>query len=353
MRADIPRAFSARVANVKKRFPERYKSFLITCGNFHQFGHFMFGGHESYYDCYSGYFARRVLHKEKVPKHIPDFQNDTYTHILSFDLQLTVGTLKFLTSHVTSPPPQLLFSNPMLYDASILSAGGKVAFKFFQNVGNPVLHWLRAGRSADGDKCEKLHAMGFHMHRSTTHKVNCVLITLLALLSTTAVDPAIADIVKATTSLSITGDVLIFGDRGLEYLNLLQDMRDGKFAAFERAIHYSPQIAALLHVSQAWEVLQNGDSRLHDPVTQALLNGANAVCSELVAKLGTDLTVPSDVNPFWHTGNTVKAGTGRSHQPWEDFYRVAKGIVAGKGRRYPAHYASYVQRVLAEHLFKK
>ena len=170
--------------------------------------------------------------------------------------------------------------SPLLYDAAIEHAGGKVAFKHFLTVGNPVLHWLRAGRCADGDKCEKLHALGFHMNRATTHKVNCVLISLLALLSTSAVDPRIADIVKACVSVSITGDAMMFGDRGLEYLNYVQDLRDGKFAAFEKAIHYSPSIAALLHVAHAWDAAQaGGEPALYDPVTQVRMHvtGTSAV----------------------------------------------------------------------------
>jgi hypothetical protein len=94
---------------VKKRYPERFKKILILCGNFHQFGHFMFGGHESFYDCYEGYFCR-VLHKEKVPKLIPNFENDSYTHVLTLELQITIGALTFFLSDVKNPPPQMLLS---------------------------------------------------------------------------------------------------------------------------------------------------------------------------------------------------------------------------------------------------
>ena len=87
------------------------------------------------------------------------------------------------------------------------------------------------------------------------------------------------------------------------------------------------------------------------PIAQSLLNGAELVRQTLRAKLGTDLTISDDTNPFWHTGNRVKAARGRAHQPWEDYWRVAAGLVAGKGRASPEEYAKYVRRVIGEHLF--
>ena len=44
----------------------------------------------------------------------------------------------------------MLLAEPVLYDSQIQHAGGKVVFKYLLNVGNPNLHWLRAGREGDG-----------------------------------------------------------------------------------------------------------------------------------------------------------------------------------------------------------
>ena len=71
----------------------------------------------------------------------------------------------------------MFLTDPMVYDASILSVGGKVAFKKLMTVGNPILHFLRSGRESNGDKLEKLNALAFHMNRATTHKINCVRLT--------------------------------------------------------------------------------------------------------------------------------------------------------------------------------
>ena len=252
----------------------------------------MFGGHESFYECYSGYWARK-LQKQKVPRFIKDFEGDSYKHILCHMLEVTVGTMTFFTCDVTNPPPDLLASQPAIYLSQVRSSGGLVAFKFTEYVGNPVLHWLRSGRTSDGDKADLLHALAFHMNRATTHKVNCVLIELLALMSTQCVDPEVAAIAKSMLSGSFTGKVgsLMFNDRLVEFLNYVQGLRDGKFAAFDRAIQYTSDIEAMIHVQQLWECATRGDSPLHDPVRQSLLNGARVVRDDLRSQLGTDLTV--------------------------------------------------------------
>ena len=134
---------------LKTRHPDRYRHLLITCGNFHAFGHFMFGGHEAFFDCYTGFFVR-VLGKTKVPKLIPDFENDAYTHVLAHLVEVTVGTLTYFLHDVTDPPPELFVSDPVLYATMLKAAGGVVAFRYLQYVGIPVLHWLRAGRESNG-----------------------------------------------------------------------------------------------------------------------------------------------------------------------------------------------------------
>ena len=108
---------------LKKRHPERYRHVVIAGGNFHAFGHFMFGGHEAFFDCYTGYWAV-YLGKDKVPKLIPDFENDAYVHTLAHLAEIAIGTLTFFVSDVTNPPSYLFVTNPMLYDTMLKSAGG-------------------------------------------------------------------------------------------------------------------------------------------------------------------------------------------------------------------------------------
>ena len=176
--------------------------------------------------------------------------------------------------------------------------GGKACFKYLEDVGTPTLHWLRSGRDGDGDKTEKLHAHAFHINRSTTHKVNCVMISLLAVMATRCTDPALAAICKSLICISATGRSLQYADRMLENINLMQEQRDGKYAAFDRSMHYTDDIEAMLHVSQAWEEAEKGDTASADPIRQSMLNGAARVRKELLEKLGTDLTVQRDTNPL-------------------------------------------------------
>ena len=145
----------------------------------------------------------------------------------------------------------------------------------------------------------------------------------------------------------------MYGDRCLEYVNYLQEQRNGKFASFDRALHYSADIVALMHVRQAWEAAKFGDTRLHDPLKQSTLNAAEVIRQKLHSELGTDLTIATELNPFFHTSNAVKlnAGPKRSYRPWADYWDVAEGRVAGKDRVTRERYDDYIRRYIDDHLF--
>ena len=339
---------------MKRRWPERYRHVLIIGGQFHCFGHFMFAGQEAYHDCFTGYFATK-LHKDKVPKMIPNFENDSYMHVLAHHLEITIGSLTFLIHDVKDPPPELFISNPAMYESLIRKAGGMVIFKYLQNVGIPELHWLLAGRKADGQINEDLHCHAFHMNRATTHKVNCVMISILSILSTCATHPVLSDIVKACSAFSPTGKEgsLMYGDRYAEFLNNVQGDRDGKFAAFETGLHYTEDLVAMMHVELMFRATQVGEADVYDPVRQSTLNAAELIRQDLLAKLSQDLTIDDDKNPFFHTGNPVKlsSGSARTHQPWKDVRDVAYGRVAGKGRVIQETWNAYLDRTLNDKMF--
>ena len=71
--------------------------------------------------------------------------------------------------------------------------------------------------------------------------------------------------------------------------------------------------AALSHVCASRAYLAR---QLHDPVRQSLLNGAEVVRKALLEKLGSDMTVETTHNPFYHTGNPVNPSRGstRTHR---------------------------------------
>ena len=84
--------------------------------------------------------------------------------------------------------------------------------------------------------------------RGWAHKPTEVKILLLALLSTEATHPKVAEMVRASGFFSFTGKPgsSMMADRAVEYINHLQDERRGKFAAFEKALEFTPHLACAL-----------------------------------------------------------------------------------------------------------
>ena len=118
----------------------------------------------------------------------------------------------------------------------------------------------------------------------------------------------------------------------MEAVNNLQDERRGCYSAFDRAIEFTPMFATLLHVNAMWEEAEKGENSENDPLSQAILNGAEAargqrlncrphtspthtpalsdtptqqVRADLLSRLGTDLTIENTTNPLYHTGGKL------------------------------------------------
>ena len=67
-----------------------------------------------------------------------------------------------------------------------------------------------------------------------------------------------------------------------------------------------------------------------------MLNGAKKLQDKLTKVLGTDLTVPNELNPFWFTGNSCNMACVGDRdllrkKPWEYMWKVAAGTSGGKG----------------------
>ena len=95
-----------------------------------------------------------------------------------------------------------------------------------------------------------------------------------------------------------------------------------------------------------------------------MLNGAKLLQDKLVSVLGTDLTVQSDLNPFWHTGNPCsQAGDDDllRTRPWKHLWNVAGGAANGKGaplssamrkaERYEDHVAKFISSGNGGHMW--
>lgn len=125
---------------------------VVPCnGGFHSCGHFAFAVNEGYHDSKYGR-TKVLLSKEKVPKHIPNFENDSYLHTTTHIREDLIGTLSYFLLDVQRPIPELLLDDPVAYLGQIKKAGGVAAFQSMRLSGNPSSHYIRAARAADG-KC--------------------------------------------------------------------------------------------------------------------------------------------------------------------------------------------------------
>ena len=343
------------MANEKKAQPETFKKVVPSNGGFHATGHFAFCAMEGFWDCKYGRTVR-LLGKEKVHKHTPNFESDSYKHVTTHIREDHIGTLSYFLLDVKSPPPELLLDDPLAYLDQLKSAGGVAAFESLRCVGVPLQQWMLASRSGDGELARDCEAYSFHTMRAWAFKPVETRVLLISLLGMETTHPKIAEVVRQTAFFNWLGKdgQAQFADRAMEYINLLQDQRRGKFAAFEHALEYTPALAALVHTVHALDAADHGESASNDPLRESMITAAEAIRADLVARLGTDLTVPDPTNPLFHTGgapNMVNATSVVSHRPWEQLWRVAEKQSAGEGRGKKERWNAYVDRFIRENLW--
>ena len=183
-------------------------------------------------------------------------------------------------------------------------------------------------------------------------------IALLGLLGFCCALPALQLVLAATFSISLLGrkSSNIYIDRLLEYINNIQQrtMRCHSAAAFARAQDLTTLLQSMLHVRHAFEAAETGAADGDDPITESMLVQARLLQDEFRRKLGTDLTQPVALNPFWHTGNAV-ACTGTDCmrlRPWEFVWRVAEGASIGKSRGRAETWDYHIRRFLFSSFFR-
>ena len=142
-------------------------------------------------------------------------------------------------------------------------------------------------------------------------------------------------------------------DRLLEYVNLLQQQRMNAFSGFDSALHQTDLLPAMLHVDHAYEEAVHGSSPTEEVMTRSELFSARSLQDLFLSKCGSDLTIASNSNPFWHTGNATSFSGGdyREQQPWEYIWRVAQGLAVGRGRSSMQSDVEFVMDFLRDHCF--
>ena len=276
-----------------------------------------------------------------------------HTFILCAQRVLVCGIYCFILQDVTDPPPALFLSNPQAYLHQVHSASGIVLFWFLRVAGIPALQWQKDGRDGAGEMCGVLHALMLHACRCWGNKPNCVLTSLLALMSYFCTHSKISAVVLAFSSVSLLGHVGMHIDRLLEYINLLQQKRMSTFQGFDNNLHHTELLQPMIHVDHAYQEARKGHTPTETPITNSMIFQTRAVQDLCVRLCGTDLTVRDPLNRFWYTGNAVRleGGDYRWRKPWEWLRRVAAGLSAGCGRARAETAEAYVRNVFANHMF--
>ena len=340
---------------LKARFPDRFKNVLIDSGDFHAFAHFMFALIELFWKvcacCFGG-----ILQLENVFERMPNLENNAYSHALVFLSSCSLAIVIYFTRHITSPSPDLFYTNPLAYYQLLNSAGGRVLFLFYYYVCSPVLAYQRAIRDREGPMLPKLQAYALHVHRCV-HKPNESKINLIALISFYCIHPALKLFKTVMCGISILGRLssCMAFDRLIEWINFRQGQRNSSFQAYDHSLQYTPELQPMMHVDAAYTAATLGKSpEADDGYDRRILNNALRLVERFIQQCGTDLTVASTDNPWWHTGNPVAltANSAREMRPWDYFWAVLRGTAAGKMMAHAQSGHDYVNDHLENHFFK-
>ena len=339
---------------LKARFPEKFKNVLIDSGDFHAFAHFMFALIELFWFSCLCMFGG-ILELENVFERMPNLENNAYSHALVFLNSVALAIVIYFTQHVTSPAPALFYANPLAYYQQLNSASGRVLFLVYFYVCAPVLSYQRAIRDRNGQLLPKLHAYALHLHRCV-HKPNESKINLIALVGFYCIHPALKLFKLAMCGVSLLGRLssCMAFDRLIEWINFRQSQRNSSFQAYDRSLQYTPELQPMMHVDAAYTAATLGKSpEADDGYDRRTLNNALRLVDRFLQESGTDLTIPSVHNPWWHTGNPVPLAndSDRRMRPADYFWAVMRGTAAGKDASAQSS-GQYVDDHLQHHMFK-
>ena len=164
----------------------------------------------------------------------------------------------------------------------------------------------------------------------------------------------------------------MFIDRYIECLNYLQQKRMNSFTGFEKGLHHTHLLKAMLHgahasylfssctslslaftVDHAFRDAQRSPSRTNDVFSKSMAFESRKLQDMFKRRLGVDVTKYDPSIPFWHTGNPVSMfGTNwRQLRPWEWIWKVAAGLFPGKERSEHLTWSAFVARFIRQNMF--
>ena len=131
-------------------------------------------------------------------------------------------------------------------------------------------------------------------------------------------------------------------------------MRNSSFQAFTGALHYTPQLQAMLHVDAVYSDLMGMSSDGDAGYDPRMLYQAARLVEMFTQQSGTDITIVSPNNPYWHTGNPVPlaAGPASERRPDEYLWQVYEGVSAGKDAS-RKHAMAYLRNFMENSMFPK
>lgn len=327
-----------RLRDLKRLHPERYKHVLIGNGPFHS------GAHSSFADVTLWWWALlctcmltigKVVRepdgtfKGTVRPSIKSLEHNSTEHVQQALLAVTVAIVVFFTTKVTSPPPQLFLSDPVVYLSQIENASGIVLAEFLRHCGLPTLMWQRGTRGREGTTLDDLHCLALHKFRCA-HKTSSSEISLLHLVSIYGAHPELRAYLRARLFVNLTPAIgaAVGADKSVECMNDAQ--KDHNITpSLLQSLAFTKFLQPLMFVYRMWKIATGTLSGASTGVRASMENEIDALVRLFVELVGVDLTTYTTHNNLWYTGTPVDlraSGNLKRGRPWEWIWSVAKGL---------------------------
>jgi hypothetical protein len=200
-----------------------------------------------------------------------------------------------------------------------------------------------------------LTSLSSHAQFRAIHKTSSTQISLLHLISIFGIHPELRASVRRRAFVSIMGRVgaSVYADQAVEMQNADQKERNLGLSLLS-SILFTRLLQPLNWVHRRWRAWAGASGPGEDGYRVSMVNDIHVLVDTFVRLIGTDLTIPSTTNHFWHTGTPHQSGPNsnlRDTRPWEWMWRVADGTSAGVRTTRRETWIHYFRRHVADHMF--
>lgn len=363
-----------RLRDLKRLHPARFKHVLIGNGHFHSGAHSSFADVTLWWWCLLcccmlaiGKVRRDAdgSFKGTVRPAIKSLECNATGHVQQALLAVTVAILVFFTTKVTSPPPDLFLSDPIVYLSRIENASGVVLAEFLRHSGLPTLFWQRGTRGREGKTLDDLHCLALHKFRCA-HKTSSSQISLLHLISIFGTHPELRDYLRSRLFVNITPAVggAVGADRSVECMN--DDQKEfNVHPSLMQSLAFTRLLQPMYWVYRQWKIATGTLAAADTGVRASMENEIDVLVCLFVEKIGTDLETYTTHNNLWWTGTPVdmrSASNLKKGRPWAWIWSVARGMstcLAKEDSAAEARKAStetwwrFIERHLFSHMFSQ